>query len=446
MSCGDLTSSFRSNQTVGWERIVIALGDRLLQLGHVHAAHVCYLVSFTPFGYSQSSKRSAANAKARLILLGVDANSSNISLHSQLRTPESIEAFYRTEAFEWARRRGGNRKTHIPILQPYKLRYAQLLADFGWEESAREYVLSVRSCIGFDSTSKGAPHKSGSSMASGNLSSGTSLALLQDEAFIESLKQLDDRICVSTGAEPLCWNVGGEDGNKGGVARAMGSIVKSVLGKKTTTLVESKPDECEMPSSENEADEGPTAEDPQKQKPNELVQEKPQDDTAHSDLEVISSMVNKPNNFMQVPTVAAHAGGSASTPKAESGQPLLSNPFIHNDNVATRGLLASDVDDKKDTIIPSSAPPTLGVDLDDEPLPPSKSENKENEKTSVLSTPVTKKPEESRKQAPTSEPPSELLMKYYPDKLFHLGIILQLFSLVLTCRERGLAVKATWTW
>ena len=62
-SCSSLTSSslclytFDSNQTTGWERIVLALGDRLLQLGQCQAAHVCYLVSYSTFG-SPSQMRS----------------------------------------------------------------------------------------------------------------------------------------------------------------------------------------------------------------------------------------------------------------------------------------------------------------------------------------------------------------------------------------------------
>ena len=108
-------ASIMCNQTAGWERIVVSLGDRLLQLGQCHAAHVCYLVSFGQFG--PPSKHTT-----RLALLGCDHRN---PMNQMLMTPQSIQSYERTEAFEWARRRG-NRKTHIPSLQPFKLRYAEL--------------------------------------------------------------------------------------------------------------------------------------------------------------------------------------------------------------------------------------------------------------------------------------------------------------------------------
>ena len=114
-------ASIMCNPTAGWEKIVVSLGDRLLQLGQCHAAHVCYLVSFSSFGPPLKST-------TRLALLGCDHRT---PMNQMLMTPQSIQSFERTEAFEWARRRG-NRKTHIPSL-PYKLRYAELLTNFGHE-------------------------------------------------------------------------------------------------------------------------------------------------------------------------------------------------------------------------------------------------------------------------------------------------------------------------
>jgi len=65
--------------------------------------------------------------------------------------------------------------------------------------------------------------------ASGNFS----MAMLHNGAFIESLKKLDDRLSVSSGAEPALWENDAKSFKKRGiVANAMGGIVKSVLGKK----------------------------------------------------------------------------------------------------------------------------------------------------------------------------------------------------------------------
>ena len=150
-----------SNQTSGWQQTVLSLGDKLLQLDQVHAAHVCYLVSFCHFG-------PPSNVATRLVLLGCDHV---IGMHRMLMTPEMIVGYERTEAFEWARRRG-NRRMIIPTLQPFKLRYAELLADFGHEELAREYLLSIRSCIGLGGGPKERGKGSGGAPMSGNLSGG----------------------------------------------------------------------------------------------------------------------------------------------------------------------------------------------------------------------------------------------------------------------------------
>jgi len=45
-------------------------------------------------------------------------------------TVEAVQAYERTEAFEWAKRRG-NPNAAIPAVQPFKLKFAMLLADFG---------------------------------------------------------------------------------------------------------------------------------------------------------------------------------------------------------------------------------------------------------------------------------------------------------------------------
>ena len=370
-----------SNQTSGWERIVLTLGDRLLQLGHTSAAHVCYLVSFCPFG-------SHTKPTTRLVLLGCDHR---ISMNNMLMTPESIRGFERTEALEWARRRG-NRKTHLPTLQPFKLRYAELLADFGYEELAREYLLSIRSCIGLDAKSGAAP---GGGTASGNFSS----ALLHGNEFIESLKFLDDRICVSTGAEQSSWDT--NKGNTKGRASALGSMFKSVLGKK---IEEEKPPSIQ-----------PQSEDPVIQQLQDqvdepvklLVSEKPQQQN------LAPPMMQPPVTDLGASSVSSGRGDAsiisskpsfeqpASDAKVENVPPkspdLLSNPFSRDkEDQPSMGK------SKDGQGPPSSAPPTFSLDasanMDDEPKP----------KEMILSTPKPAKKDE-KKKAPASEPvaPSE---------------------------------------
>ena len=58
-------ASILSNQTQGWKKIVVALGDKLLQIGKCHAAHFCYLVAGCPV-------TSETDPSSRLVLLGCD--------------------------------------------------------------------------------------------------------------------------------------------------------------------------------------------------------------------------------------------------------------------------------------------------------------------------------------------------------------------------------------
>lgn len=61
----------------------------------------------------------------------------------QPQVPEAVEA---SKAFEWTRRLG-NKRTSFSALQPFKLRYAELLADVGHEVLAREYLLSISALV-----------------------------------------------------------------------------------------------------------------------------------------------------------------------------------------------------------------------------------------------------------------------------------------------------------
>jgi len=124
-----------SNRILGWDRIVLSLGDRLLELGDIQAAHCCYMVC----GCSLSS---VLNSSSRLTVIGCDHL---VPMDTALLTQEGIAAFGRSEAYEWAKRKG-NPDAVIQSLQAFKLAYAILLADLGYSEEAEGYVKSIRKC------------------------------------------------------------------------------------------------------------------------------------------------------------------------------------------------------------------------------------------------------------------------------------------------------------
>ena len=310
-------------------------------------------------------------------------------MNRMLMTPQSIQSFERSEAFEWARRRG-NRKTSIPSLQPFKLRYAELLADFGYEDLAREYLLSIRSCIGLDSN-KRKGGKAVATTASGNL--------VHDLEFIESLKRLDDRICGSTGAEPSSWD--NKDDRRGSLA-AVGSIVKSVLGKKPKaeevplpSKTTDKPKSIEKSQMKEVEDESPRevaqlSMPPQQSFPTSMNTQAA-NDVLDTTLEGDESFITTKTSFEKAAADASEEVQQEDRPKSPTT--LLSNPFSHN--------VGKPYDEQQQQDAPSSAPPMFS--LDQEPKP--KEEIKEKKET-ILSTPVSKKKEDKEK-APVSEPPSK---------------------------------------
>ena len=289
-------------------------------------------------------------------------------MNRMLMTPQSIQSFERTEAFEWSRRRG-NRKTHIPSLQPFKFRYAELLADFGYEDLAREYLLSIRSCIGLDS-GKGKGGKA-TTPTSGNLA--------YDLEFIESLKRLDDRICISTGAMPSLWESSKDDDTKAGSLAAMGSIVKSVLGKKIN------------------ADDVPLSDDklPKQASEKQIVEEEIVDESPREVAQL--SMPEKQQQRQPNPIDDALEGGDESfitakpsfdqTAVAVDDDPPISSPKLINN---------SSIDAP-----PSSAPPMFPMDHTSNP-------KEEKKKETILSTPIQASKKAGKEKAPVSEPPSEL--------------------------------------
>lgn len=308
----------------------------------------------------------------RLLLVGCDHR---VSKNKMLMTPESIDSFERTEAFEWAKRRG-NRKVVIGPLQPFKLRYAMMLADFGHEDLAREYIVSIRSCTGiWENLSES------TSPASGNASGAA-----YSREFMESQTIFEDRVCVSSGTAK---SFNEEKGASKGRKSALGSIVKSVFRRNSS---DEHHDKASAPISKNEHFES-KKEDGEIDLINLKDAKKWQRTEEMKDGLITSDdkglLLEKPEKDEN---------------EATNPSKLLRSPFVHTDG-ATEELLGNKVATKEkgtDSLQPSaSAPPSLlGESLAEraDELKP-----KTEEKRTPLSSPV-----KEGKQVPVSEPPSEL--------------------------------------
>lgn len=125
-----------NNRIPGWELAVVALGDRLRQVGLIEAAHFCYMVCGTPVS-------SPVNTNCRWTLVGCKVTPADVVLS----TDSAVESFLRTEAYEWAKRRG-NADATIRTLQSFKAIYAVRLAEYGFDEDASGYVSSALECLG----------------------------------------------------------------------------------------------------------------------------------------------------------------------------------------------------------------------------------------------------------------------------------------------------------
>lgn len=122
-----------SNRTPGFGSIILSLGDRLSEIGEVKEAHFCYMVC-------GCTVENATDANARLSLLGCDHK---VDSNVVLSTPEALESYERTEAFEWAKRQG-NKNASLVSFQPFKLIYTMRLVDSGMEKLASLLINSVR--------------------------------------------------------------------------------------------------------------------------------------------------------------------------------------------------------------------------------------------------------------------------------------------------------------
>ncbi|KAI3453486.1 hypothetical protein Pfo_010149 [Paulownia fortunei] len=117
-----------ANRTKDDELVLMHLGDCLWKdRSDIIAAHICYLVaeaSFEP--YSDT---------ARMCLVGAD--------HWKFpRTYASPEAIQRTEIYEYSKTLGNSQFVLLPF-QPYKLIYAQMLAEVGRMSDALKYCQAV---------------------------------------------------------------------------------------------------------------------------------------------------------------------------------------------------------------------------------------------------------------------------------------------------------------
>jgi hypothetical protein len=189
-----------SNQGRGWKRIVTALGDCLLTR-NIYAAHFCYLVCGRPI-------MPPSDPSSRLVLIGCDHTN---QLNASLATKESCEAYLRTEALEWAKRKG-NPNAVITALQPFKLQFAILLADYGFESVAKIYVDSLRKCTGLIAPFN---HTKGNSTKHGKM---------YPQDFEDSLNIFEDRLSVSLGLKNC--DSGSNQSNKFALSNVLSKIIK----------------------------------------------------------------------------------------------------------------------------------------------------------------------------------------------------------------------------
>lgn len=194
-----------SNRTAGWEHIILALGDRLLQLGEVCPAHFCYMVC-------GCSITDPSHPMTRLSLVGCDHV---IPEHIGLLTREGVESYERTEAFEWAKRRG-NPNAAIPALQQFKLAYAKRLADHGLMREAKSHVDVIRHCTGLGTV--------------GDERDEARKRRYYSEKFEEELDIFEDRVCFVLGIPSSMEKRLEAEEKKGAVSRALENM-SSVFSK-----------------------------------------------------------------------------------------------------------------------------------------------------------------------------------------------------------------------
>ncbi|XP_056133378.1 protein transport protein Sec16B [Lampris incognitus] len=116
-----------SNETgdaAAQQKAIISMGDTLASKHLIHAAHVCYLTAYAPFGFFTQKAE-------RLVLLG----SSHRLPFLDFATDSAIQC---TELFEYCQTLGG-KFFSIPSFQVYKFLYACRLLDCGLVSQAFHY-------------------------------------------------------------------------------------------------------------------------------------------------------------------------------------------------------------------------------------------------------------------------------------------------------------------
>ncbi|XP_066993642.2 protein transport protein Sec16A isoform X2 [Anabrus simplex] len=119
-----------------WENLhreaITTLGDTLATRGCLHAAHFCYVMAQLDFGtYSAKS--------SKIVLLG----SSHTKSFSKFASNEAIQI---TEVYLYTIQLA-NPEFEAPHFQPYKLLYAQRLAEYGMTLEALQYVEVIAKAV-----------------------------------------------------------------------------------------------------------------------------------------------------------------------------------------------------------------------------------------------------------------------------------------------------------
>eukprot|EP00559_Dactyliosolen_fragilissimus_P008136 CAMPEP_0184872466 /NCGR_PEP_ID=MMETSP0580-20130426/41303_1 /TAXON_ID=1118495 /ORGANISM="Dactyliosolen fragilissimus" /LENGTH=1076 /DNA_ID=CAMNT_0027375267 /DNA_START=19 /DNA_END=3250 /DNA_ORIENTATION=- len=201
-------ASIISNQTAGWKNIVLSLGDQLLKNDLMHAAHFCYMIS----GCKISPE---SNSSSRLVLIGCDLTN---PFHLSLMTNKGLESFARTEAFEWAKRKG-NPHAAISAFQPFKLRYAMLMADYGFEKEAKKYVDNIRKYSGIKQKALG---------EDSNTKKRKKATSMYSNTFIQAIDIFEDMLSVSSGmTDPLS----AKEKNSLDIRRVLPSFMEKIVRK-----------------------------------------------------------------------------------------------------------------------------------------------------------------------------------------------------------------------
>ena len=271
-----------------------------------------------------------------------------------------------------------------------------LLADFGYEDLALKYIISIRSCTGIWDKEKG-----GDSTPSIQTSGNAPVTIYSSE-FIAALKILEDRLCISMGVAPS-WKRNKKSEGRGSY---FGSMVKSYWAPKTKALDELQKEEFEverlLPG--NEVD-SPIELSPKASfakttiEPKEVAHVMKTHEPTTKVFKVATATPADEGFILAKPSILNSTTKSTSTPAD-----VLHSPFIDTPTKESECSIFSNKEKSTDSSQPSaSAPPSFGENVADraEELKP-----KNDTTSSLLSTPSQVSKREGKK-APVSEPPSE---------------------------------------